>query len=377
MRSNTFTISDLFSSSRRYIVPIFQRPYVWDRERQWKPLWEDISDKTNQILDRTRDARYMRSHFLGAVVINQLPTFGRQVPAMEVIDGQQRITTLQILFVALRDFAKKTSASDITFTLTQLTENNMLREHEMERYKIWPTTTDRKLFEAVFTAGSPEALEKLYPLVKMKHSKQFQPRPKLVEAYLYFYNEMSKYTQLIEFEEEVEPSEADVGGAPIAPEYTESYTSPIEVNDMVTVDIDRLYAIMQVLTKHLELVVIELEERDDPQVIFETLNARGEPLLPSDLIRNFVFLRAAQELGAGDNALHHLLAGIGSTRSGSRLTLEARDSPGAPGTPLDRPLFLPLPHLSDGARDAPWPCVSGVSNLVERRCRQRRPDAVK
>lgn len=49
-----------------------------------------------------------------------------------------------------------------------------------------------------------------------------------------------------------------------------------------------------VLRDRLQLVSIELEEKDDPQVIFETLNARGEPLLPSDLLRNFIFLRAAR-----------------------------------------------------------------------------------
>lgn len=295
MRSNTFTISDLFSSNRRYIVPLFQRPYVWDRDRQWKPLWEDIIDKTNQILDRTRDSRYTRSHFMGAVVINQLPTFGRQVPAMEVIDGQQRITTLQILFVALRDFAKKTAANDITFTLTQLTENNMLREQEVERYKVWPTTTDRKLFEDVFKAGSPEALESIYPLVRIKYSKRFHPRPKLVEAYMYFYKAISDYTQVVEPEGEPEQPELEEVEELIAPELTAVHTTLGDGDQKLTVDTERLYAIMQVLTKHLELVVIELEDRDDPQVIFETLNARGEPLLPSDLIRNFVFLRAAQD----------------------------------------------------------------------------------
>ena len=45
----------------------------------------------------------------------------------------------------------------------------------------------------------------------------------------------------------------------------------------------------------LQVVTVELEGDDDPQVIFETLNARGEPLLPSDLLRNFIFLRAAQK----------------------------------------------------------------------------------
>ena len=61
------------------------------------------------------------------------------------------------------------------------------------------------------------------------------------------------------------------------------------------VSMERLEALMNALTRFLELVIIELEERDDPQIIFETLNARGEPLLPFDLVRNFVFLDAARK----------------------------------------------------------------------------------
>src|SRR5690606_7097009 len=56
----------------------------------------------------------------------------------------------------------------------------------------------------------------------------------------------------------------------------------------------RIEALMNALRRHLEIVVIELERGDDPQIIFETLNARGVPLLPSDLIRNFAFLEASR-----------------------------------------------------------------------------------
>ena len=49
---------------------------------------------------------------------------------------------------------------------------------------------------------------------------------------------------------------------------------------------------------------IELEGRDDPQVIFETLNARGEPLLPSDLLRNYLFWRASREKHTDLTALY-------------------------------------------------------------------------
>jgi hypothetical protein len=53
--------------------------------------------------------------------------------------------------------------------------------------------------------------------------------------------------------------------------------------------------LFEAVRRCLQLVVIDLDEGDDPQVIFETLNARGEPLLPSDLIRNVVFNRAGKD----------------------------------------------------------------------------------
>ena len=56
----------------------------------------------------------------------------------------------------------------------------------------------------------------------------------------------------------------------------------------------RLEECFQTLRNGLMVVVIDLQEGDDPQVIFETLNARGEPLLPADLLKNYIFLRASK-----------------------------------------------------------------------------------
>ena len=92
------------------------------------------------------------------------------------------------------------------------------------------------------------------------------PRPRIVEAYLYFYEEALEYADDKSNEEYYTPS------------------------------IERIEALVDAITKRMELVLIELEERDNPQVIFETLNALGEPLLPSDLIRNFVFLEATRRV---------------------------------------------------------------------------------
>src|SRR5438132_12442820 len=57
---------------------------------------------------------------------------------------------------------------------------------------------------------------------------------------------------------------------------------------------ERIEECFQALKSALQVVAIDLEQGDDAQVIFETLNARGEPLLPADLLRNYIFLRAAR-----------------------------------------------------------------------------------
>src|SRR5439155_23029843 len=67
----------------------------------------------------------------------------------------------------------------------------------------------------------------------------------------------------------------------------------------------RIATLFEIFKKDLKIVSIELAGQDDPQVIFETLNARGEPLLPSDLLRNYLFWRASKEVdGAEVQALY-------------------------------------------------------------------------
>src|ERR1700741_3099524 len=97
------TISAVFSGERRYVIPLFQRPYVWTLERQWQPLWEDIAAKAESELTRGESDVEPPPHFLGAVVIQQRRSWGDELLAHDVIDGQQRLTTFQILLTALRD----------------------------------------------------------------------------------------------------------------------------------------------------------------------------------------------------------------------------------------------------------------------------------
>src|SRR4051794_35454072 len=101
MQANPRSLDALFNSQLRYVVPMFQRLYVWQAIPQWETLWEDIVEKAKlQFTDKKSNA-----HYLGALIIEGVrPSSPREVKRFLVIDGQQRLTTLQLLFCSYRDF---------------------------------------------------------------------------------------------------------------------------------------------------------------------------------------------------------------------------------------------------------------------------------
>jgi len=75
MKTDKITVFDLFEKQRRYLVPIFQRGYVWTEVDQWQPLWEDICDQLRLLEQyKGKSNHETRKHFLGAIVLNQTPT---------------------------------------------------------------------------------------------------------------------------------------------------------------------------------------------------------------------------------------------------------------------------------------------------------------
>lgn len=98
MEAHPRTLKSVFRSDVRLTVPLFQRPYVWTASEQWQPLWEEVVATKERV--EHGDAV---PHFLGAIVLEQKRGSLGSLEVREVIDGQQRLTTLQILIAALRD----------------------------------------------------------------------------------------------------------------------------------------------------------------------------------------------------------------------------------------------------------------------------------
>jgi len=264
MQPHKLTIHDVFERERRYDVPLYQRAYVWDEEEQWTPLWDDIRKQAERNL---AEPEPKSTHFLGAVVWRNNPILGRSIAKADVIDGQQRLTTLQLFIVALRDIAQSIDPK-LAAQAARWTKNPDLDGSD-EEFKVWPTNADRQVFARVMRAGSAEAVRQLFR--PNENGREVVALPRMAEAYLFFADAIADFV-----------SEASTGDEKI----------------------NRIHSIVQAMRTSLQFVVIELESDDDPQIIFETLNARGQPLLPSDLVRNYVFLNAARQNGQSSDTLY-------------------------------------------------------------------------
>jgi uncharacterized protein with ParB-like and HNH nuclease domain len=120
MKADTLTLKALFQKDIRYVIPTFQRPYVWTQEDQWEPLWDDLRNTAERYLDELHDAdgnnplaeERAGSHFMGAVVLQQRPTASAEVETRDIIDGQQRLTTMQLVADAAQEVLEELHAPE-------------------------------------------------------------------------------------------------------------------------------------------------------------------------------------------------------------------------------------------------------------------------
>lgn len=251
MQTDIITPQELFSPERRLEAPLFQRPYIWDEEHQWAPLWEDVRAIAEAKLAGARSTE----HFLGAVVIQPRDTGLTELAAHTIIDGQQRLTTLQLALDALGDVLKARGLSVQARRARRLTANDVEPGSRVsERFKVWPTDRDQASFVAVMDATSTDALPPAAAGSLLARAHDFCT---------------SRFKEFID------------GGA--APTGTTSTAAP----DTADAD-ERARTLLDALTRGLRMVVIRLTAEDDAQAIFETLNARGTPLTAMDLVKNFL-----------------------------------------------------------------------------------------
>jgi len=264
MDSRTFTIQQIFQDRRQYRVPFYQRPYVWNRDDQWGRLWEDIRDKADTRLQGGKAF----PHFMGAVVLEPQKKVGLLgVERHHIIDGQQRLTTLQYVLMALIHalrYAKNEKLLPLFEACLSNANPETMEDVAVERFKLWPTFRDRKQYEQAMTAGSLDDLRQRFPASFTQAGslrKIGVMHPPALEAIVFFHDQMVEWVS--------DSTEGDAA--------------------------TRSMALASAVLTDLSIVCISLGDEDDAQVIFETLNGHGAELHATDLIRNFIFMRAGTD----------------------------------------------------------------------------------
>ena len=228
MDASSRTILGLMSEMNAcYVVPVYQRPYSWE-ETQCIQLWDDVL-----AIGR----RASGTHFTGSIVTVQ---DGRRstagVARLLLIDGQQRMTTIELLLMALARYASRHADRALSFTSTEIMEGGFLTNRfrdGSDHYKLTLSKQDKEVFSELVDATEAGDVS-------------YEPSGRIG-------------TNLMLFERRVEALD----------------------------DVDALWRGLQ----RLEVVSIALDQTfDDAQVIFESMNSTGKDLTNADLVRNFVLM---------------------------------------------------------------------------------------
>ncbi|MFP6008375.1 DUF262 domain-containing protein [Helicobacter pylori] len=204
------------NQNNQFVIPIYQRLYSWEKE-QCEQLWDDIikiggNDKMN-------------GHFIGSILYARVDN--THSSPLLIIDGQQRLTTITLLFIALRNHS-----------------SDEVKRKEIESYLINSDKDGDKKFRLILSESDKDTL--LFLIDKNKR-KPSEPSLKIMENFKLFEEWIRKNT-------------------------------------------DKLETIFKGLEK-LMIVWIALEKgKDDPQLIFESMNSKGIELTQADLIRNYIVM---------------------------------------------------------------------------------------
>lgn len=222
MKANETKVEEFLSQNKtRFVIPVYQRNYDWTR-LQCKKLLDDILE--------VGASHKMNAHFIGSIVYihDDIYTSSR-IKELTIIDGQQRLTTLTLLYIAIYKFAQDTGDKGLENEINEIYLINKYAS-DNEKLKLKPTENNNEVLKY---------------LLRNEGNEEYNDYSKLIENYSYI-------------KERITQENIDV--------------------------------ILRGVSK-LMFVEISLErDKDNPQRIFESLNSTGLELSQADLIRNYILM---------------------------------------------------------------------------------------
>ncbi len=236
---NKYHIYEIFSSDGHfyYTIPKYQREYTWSY-REWEALYDDISENNNE-------------YFIGSIIC--IPLGDAINPYLEVIDGQQRLTTISLFLTAIYTSLKrhKDNLSEEDEDVLPSLRKSLKSKNSPNEMKLVPQVQN-------FNKDDFDYLLNEVGLRKATASKHaYYPMRKIARCYTYFLKRLNK---------EIENMDGD---------------------NAVNFLLDKYNKVKQAM-----LVKIEVSTHSDAYVLFESLNNRGTPLTAIDLMKNLIMARA-------------------------------------------------------------------------------------
>ena len=246
MHAEPTTINLAFPSRKQYAIPSYQRNYVWTRQGQWEPLWDDLTGLTRRILAEDTGAK---PHFLGTIITKQIRARGF-IDRWWVVDGQQRLTTLQIVIAAAHSaFNERGLTQCASILKTALVNPPEVIREDSDKYKIQHKSTDYEGFSRIIEAGLGGS------------GVSEEERLRLLDCYIYFRDSVIEWFSSLSEEAHHEHATA----------------------------------LTQAILDKLQVVDIRLDGHENSHAIFEALNARGEPLTEWEKTKNYILSIAVRD----------------------------------------------------------------------------------
>jgi len=271
------TFEEMFENPVRYEIPFFQRAYAWERHN-WKQLNDDIeelilkdvleriSDDNKEVNTKTlQEYLFEYEHFFGAVVVLEKKSSDPAIKKFYVIDGQQRITTVYLLIALIvkqlkfKEQSLSNSAKDYINYLESLLKNNTNYGDDYNKLKVFSNKGDRLPTYLLLFGENPQS-----DLLSIDY-QLYNPEKNKIDIF-------RKYM----------------------------------TKKLRKMSVEYLWAYSQAILKSLKIVWIPLKEgKDDPQAIFESLNAKGTPLSASELLCSYIFKPLINEETKSHERIHN------------------------------------------------------------------------
>ncbi len=310
MRVSSENLSTILNGKKQFKIPVFQRLYQW-RDERLDSFWNDLMNLYYLELEGNNSAI---NHFMGTIIIKRFDSSINGTQIYDVIDGQQRLTTIQILLnVFYHQFNQhdgNSFDSDNLFNkyLPDVQKYTSAEAIPEEYFKLYPTAKDRENLRMIYFNVIHNKGNFIINLIKKELTKskrigknKYLDLPPILNAFSFFKEKIDSNYHLgisrnqVQFNIEINYDNEMIEFLKHKNdnEYLEKKAKEKKENFEF---IKKLY---NILLNKLKFVIIELEENDDPQVIFESLNDKREALTQTDLLRNLIFLKIEQQVNHG------------------------------------------------------------------------------